>query len=197
MLAKLIMLVSEMFYNNKKLLIIFLLFFLSKANASYNEKIIFNLEKIDNLTFDFQQQINSKEEKGNCILEYPKKIFCKYNKANKKILVSNGNSLVIKTNNQAGYYRYPLDKTPLNLILDKEFLISKIKNLDARMVDENYINYTILENDNEINIFFDKKNLNLIGWQTLDVYQNLNVTFISNLKKNQNINQKIFDLPNP
>ena len=197
MLAKLIMLVSEMFYNNKKLLIIFLLFFLSKANASYNEKIVFNLEKIDNLTFDFQQQINGKEEKGNCILEYPKKIFCKYNKANKKILVSNGKSLVIKTNNQTGYYRYPLDKTPLNLILDKEFLISKIKNLNARVIDENYINYTILENDNEINIFFDKKNLNLIGWQTLDIYQNLNVTFISNLKKNQNINQKIFDLPNP
>ena len=191
------MLVSEMFYNNKQLLIIFLLFFLSKANASYNEKIVFNLEKIDNLTFDFQQQIDGKEEKGNCILEYPKKIFCKYNKANKKILVSNGKSLVIKTNNQTGYYRYPLDKTPLNLILDKEFLISKIKNLDARVVDENYINYTILENDNEINIFFDKENLNLIGWQTLDIYQNLNVTFISNLKKNQNINQKIFDLPNP
>mgnify|MGYP001248266532 CR=1 FL=1 len=34
-----------------------------------------------------------------------------------KILVSNGKSLVIKT--KVSYYRYPLSKTPLYLILDK------------------------------------------------------------------------------
>jgi len=181
----------------KKLLIIFLLFFLSKANANYDEKIISHLKKINNLTFNFQQQISGKEEKGNCVVEYPKKIFCEYNKTNKKILVSNGKSLVIKTNNQASYYRYPLDRTPLNLILDKEFLIDKIKKLDAKIVNENYVNYTILENDYEINIFFDNLNFNLVGWQTLDIYQNLNETFISNLEINQNIDQKIFNLPNP
>ena len=62
-----------------------------------------------------------KLENGNCTIEYPKKIFCKYNLKNKKVLVSNGRSLVIKTNNS--YYIYPLEKTPLNLILDKNFLI--------------------------------------------------------------------------
>ena len=153
------------------------------------------MKKINNLTFDFEQRINEKEEKGNCIIEYPKKIFCEYYKSNNKILVSNGKSLVIKTNNKGSYYRYPLDKTPLNLILDKEFLINKIINLDERIIEESYINYTILENDYEINIFFNKKNFNLVGWQTLDVYQNLNMTFISNLKKNQNVDKKIFNLP--
>jgi outer membrane lipoprotein-sorting protein len=58
-------------------------------------------------------------------LNYPKKIYCKYQKKN-KILVSNGKSLVIKT--KVSFYRYPLKKTPLNLILDKNFLIKKIKN---------------------------------------------------------------------
>ena len=47
-----------------------------------------------------------------------------------------------------------------------------------------------------INIFFNKQNFNLVGWQTLDIYQNLNMTFISNLKKNQKIDKKIFNLPN-
>ena len=51
-------------------------------------------------------------------------------KENNKILVSNGKSLVIKT--KVSYYRYPLDKTPLNLILDKKFLINKIYNLEER-----------------------------------------------------------------
>ncbi len=180
----------------KKIFIIFLLFLFSKANASNKEQIINDLKKINNLTFEFEQRINKKEEKGNCTIEYPKKIFCEYYKSNNKILISNGKSLVIKTNNQGSYYRYPLDQTPLNLILDKEFLINKIINLDERIVDENYINYTILENNYEINIFFDKQNFNLVGWQTLDIYQNFNMTFISNLKKNQKIDQKIFNLPN-
>ena len=181
----------------KKIFIIFLLFFFSKTNASFKEQIINDLKKLNNLTFEFEQRINEKEEKGNCTIEYPKKIFCEYSNSNNKILISNGKSLVIRTDNKGSYYRYPLDQTPLNLILNKEFLISKITNLDERIVDENYINYTILENNYEINIFFDKNNFNLVGWQTSDIYQNLNITFISNLKKNQNIDQKIFNLPNP
>ena len=180
----------------KKILIIFSLFFFSNASAFYKEQIIREFKKINNLAFDFEQKIGEKEEKGSCVIEYPKKIFCNYKKSNNKILVSNGKSLVIKTDNKGSYYRYPLDQTPLNLILDKEFLINKIIDLEERIVDERYINYTILENNYEINIFFDKKNFNLIGWQTLDIYQSLNMTFISNLKKNRIIDQKIFDLPN-
>ena len=180
----------------KKIFIISLLFFFSKVSASNKDQIINELKKINNLTFEFEQRINEKEEKGNCTIEYPKKIFCEYYESNNKILISNGKSLVIKTDNKGSYYRYPLDQTPLNLILDKEFLINKIIDLDERIIDESYINYTILENDYEINIFFNKKNFNLVGWQTLDIYQNLNMTFISNLKKNQKIDKKIFNLPN-
>ena len=181
----------------KKILIIFSLFFFSNAGAFYKEQIIKEFKKINNLAFNFEQKIDEKQEKGSCIIEYPKKIFCEYQKSNNKILVSNGKSLVVKTDNKASYYRYPLDQTSLNLILDKEFLINKITNSEEKIIDESYINYTILENNYEINIFFDKKNFNLIGWQTLDIFQNLNITFISNLKKNQMIDQKIFDLPNP
>ena len=45
-----------------------------------------------------------KIEKGECIISYPKKIFCSYDNTKKKIMVSNGKSLVIKnqTNNQYG-----------------------------------------------------------------------------------------------
>ena len=44
-------------------------------------------------------------------------------------------------------------------------------------------------------MFFDKKSLSLIGWQTEDIYQNLVVTFISSVKINQKIDDKIFILP--
>ena len=53
----------------------------------------------------------------------------------------------------------------------------------------------ILEKDNQINIFFDNNTFDLIGWQTKDVYQNLNITFFSSIKKNHIIDKNLFKLP--
>ncbi len=173
--------------------ILFLLILITNSNASNKEKIIENLKNTRNLDFNFEQNINGKIENGNCTIEYPKKIFCEYARSNNKILVSNGKSLVIKT--ITSYYRYPLNKTPLNLILDKDFLINKIKILEERIVDESFINYTIKEKDSEINIFFDRETFNLIGWQNTDIYQNFNITFLSSIRKNRIISKKIFKIP--
>ena len=165
------------------------------ALTSMREDIISKMEITNNLSFNFIQTVDDKSENGKCILEYPKKIYCEYDDANKKIIVSNGKSLVIKTSNKGSYYIYPLDKTPLEYLLDKEYLISKIQMLEPRNIDDKYLNFKIFENNNEINIFFDKKSLNLIGWQIEDIYQNLSVTFISSVKINQKINEKKFMLP--
>ena len=175
---------------------VYFLFFLlitSNCFANNKENIIANLKSTQNFNFDFEQNINGKIEKGNCVIEYPKKIYCEYDLSNKKILVSNGKSLIIKT--ISSYYKYPLDKTPLNLILDKSFLIEKINELSERIVDGNYINFTINEKDNEINIFFDADTFNLIGWQNTDIYQNFNITFFSSIKKNEFISKNLFKLP--
>ena len=179
----------------KKILITILLInFTNLAQGSIKENIINKLKKIDNLSFVFEQNINGKTENGNCIIEYPKKIFCKYKKFNDKILVSNGKSLVIKTKS-GSYYRYSIKKTPLNYILDKNFLINEIQNLEGRMIDNKFINFKILIEGNEINIFFDSNNYNLIGWQTLDIYQNLSITYINSLKSNQILEKNFFKLP--
>ena len=165
----------------------------SITQASDREKIIENLQKTENLNFKFEQNINGKIENGYCTIQYPKKIFCNYVKNNDKTLISNGKSLVIKT--KSSFYRYPLNKTPLNLILDKKFLIKKINNSNEKIIDNSYINYSIIENDNEINIFFDNKTHNLIGWQTKDVYQNTNTTYLSSIQINQQIEKNLFKLP--
>ena len=54
---------------------------------------------------------------------------------------------------------------------------------------------SIEESNQTLNIFFDKNNYNLIGWQTEDIYQNLTITYIYDLKVNQNIEDEIFKLP--
>ena len=175
----------------------FLIFFLfmctSISNAEVKEKIIQNLKDTKNLDFKFEQNVNGKIENGNCTIEYQKKIFCEYARSNNKILVSNGKSLVIKT--RTSYYRYPLKKTALNLILDKNFLINKIYDLEERIVDNSLINFTIKEGDNEINIFFDKQTYDLVGWQNTDIYQNFNITFLSSIRKNRVLSKNLFEIP--
>ena len=175
---------------------IFLIFFfllntVEYSHASVKNKIINNLIKTENLTFEFKQTINEKTEEGNCIIEYPKKLFCSYNNINKKIMVSNGKSLAIKNQASNQYYLYPLKRTPLVLILDKNYLISQIKNLEARTIENKYLNFTLVKNNNKINIFFDNQTLNLIGWQTEDIYQNLVITFIYKVELNQKIEDYI------
>ena len=132
-------------------------------------------------------------EKGNCTIQYPKKIYCEYDSSNRKILVSNGKSLVIKS--KTSYYLYPLKDTPLNLILDKDFLLQKISIMEEKLINEEFINYKFVEDNNEINIFFSRKNYNLIGWQTIDIYQNLNNTYLSSITKNQKLKKNLFKLP--
>ena len=182
-----------MCFNKNIFFIIVFTFCVNNVSASIKENIINKLKNIENISFNFEQNINGKIENGYCTIKYPKKIYCKYNLGNQKILVSNGKSLVIKT--LSSYYLYPLEKTPLNSILDKDFLLNKIKSLGERNVGENFINYKFVENENEINLFFDKKTFNLIGWQTIDLYQNISITYLSSIKRNQKLEKELFILP--
>ena len=177
------------------LIIIFILNFYNPSFSSIKENIVSQLKITNNLSFDFVQTINKKNENGKCIIKYPKKIWCAYDNSKKKIIVSDGKSLVIKNFNSGSYYIYPLKKTPLEFLLDKEYLVSKINTLKSKEVDNKYIHFKILENNSEINIFFNKDDFNLVGWQTIDVYQNLSITFISSVKINQVIDDDFFVLP--
>ena len=178
----------------KYILILFLSFFFYNSSfASTKEKIIENFKKINNLSFNFNQTIDGKDERGSCIIKYPKKIYCNYK--NSKLLISNGKSLVIINNRSKQYYRYSLESTPLNIILDKKLLINKIKDLPGKKINEKYFNFEIKNKQNIINIYFNNKNYDLLGWQTEDIFQNLAVTFIYDIKINQKINEKIFKLP--
>ena len=187
------MLGREMFFNKNIFFLLFLLLFSHEVSASIKQEILYNLEEIDNLQFNFEQNINGKTENGICIIEYPKKIHCKYNSNNNKILVSNGKSLVIKTS--SSYYVYPLKKTTLDFILNKKFILKKIADSEEQIVNEKYVNFLLTEGENQINIFFDINSLNLIGWQTLDIYQNLVITYISSVIKNQKMKKNLFRIP--
>ena len=119
--------------------------------------------------------------------EYPKK---------KKSIITNGKKLAIIKRRYKKIYYYPLKKTPLFYLLNKENILNVIQNYEPLFISSNIIEYELTDdNSNKMNIFFDKNSLNLSGWKTIDVYQNEVVFQINNLEKNININENQFKLP--
>ena len=175
------------------LILIFFLFF-NNSYGSIKVEILENLKIINNLTFNFEQIINGKNQSGKCIIEYPKKIFCSYNLKVKKILISNGKSLIVKNITSKQIYHYPLKKTPLELLLDKDFLINELKNSTNNFSEEKNYVLSIKKENIFVKLFFNSKSYDLVGWETEDIYQNKVVTNLFNLKKNQIIDKKIFQI---
>ena len=178
--------------------LIFILIFFYPLNifASSKQLIKNKLEETDNISFKFIQKIGKKTEQGECIISYPKKIFCKYDDIYNKVLVSNGKSLVINSKKITNYLRYQLKDTPLDLILDKKFLLDKLDNVEIIRENDETFSFEIKHNNNLLNIFFDKDSYDIKGWTTTDVYLNTVETKLLNIETNKMIDKKLFRVQN-
>ena len=178
--------------------IIFILIFFYPLNifASSKQLIKNKLEETDNISFKFIQKIGGKTEQGECIISYPKKIFCKYDDIYNKVLVSNGQSLVINSKKIKNYLRYQLKDTPLDLILDKKFLLGKLDQVDTIKESDDTFSFKIVHNNNLLNIFFDKISYEIKGWTTTDIYLNEVETRLSYIETNIMIDDRLFRIQN-
>ena len=174
--------------------IIFIIIFFYPLNifASSKDLIKNKLEQTNNISFKFIQKIGKKIEQGECIISYPKRILCKYDDINNKILVSNGRSLVVNSNKIKNYLRYKLKDTPLDLILDKKFLLDELNQVEVVQENNETFSFEIIHNNNLLNIFFDKKNYEIKGWTTTDIYQNRVETKLFNIEINIMIDENLF-----
>ena len=175
----------------KYILILMLLIPLSSFASTKNE-IKEKLEKTENIYFKFKQKINDKVESGECKLSYPKKIYCLYDDIYKKVLVSNGRSLIINSKKIKNYYIYKLKDTPLDLILDKKYLIKKIESINKIEENNDTFFFEIEHNKNLVTIFFDKKRFDIQGWSTVDIYQNKVETKLFEVETNLMIGDNIY-----
>ena len=178
--------------------IIFILIFFYPLNilASSKQLIKNKLEETDNISFKFIQKIGKKTEQGKCIISYSKKILCKYDDIYNKIFVSNGRSLVINSKKIKNYLRYQLKDTPLDLILDKKFLLNKLDEVETIKENDETFSFKIVHNNNLLNIYFDKISYEIKGWTTTDIYLNKVETKLSNIEINIMIDERIFRVQN-
>ena len=178
----------------KKIAIITVLF-LSSVSLSANEKdeIILKLNNLNSMEFTFEQLVNEKIEKGNCLLEFPGKLKCNYFDDKKKELVINNKRLAITQKRYNKTYHYPISKSPFINILYKDKLLEIIELSELELSDQ--IIELIYIGDNEITVFFDKKNLNLKGWEIKDQYNN-NINFsLKIVAKNDVFKKGTFKVP--
>ena len=174
---------------------IFLIIILLPVNLSAGEKdqIINQLNNLNSLEFTFNQTVNNKTEKGSCLLEFPGKLKCNYFDDKKKELVINNKKLAITQKIYNKTYYYPISKSPFLNILYKDKLLEIVQSGKLRRTDQ--MIKLIYLSDNEITVFFDRKTLDLKGWQIIDQYNN-NINFSLNIiAKNDVFKKGTFKIP--
>ena len=184
------MLVNVKFFKK-----IFLIFILLSANlyASEKDQIIAQLNNLNSLEFTFNQIINDKTEKGSCLLEFPGKLKCDYFDDKKKELIINKKRLAITQKRYNKTYYYPISKSPFLDILYKEKLLEIVQSGELEISGQ--IIKLIYVGDNEITVFFDRKTLDLKGWQIIDQYNN-SINFSLNIvAKNDVFKKGTFKIP--
>jgi len=186
------MLVNVKFFK-KIFLISFFLLKTTSLLADEKEQIVAQLNSLNSLEFTFDQLINEKTEKGSCLLEFPGKLKCNYFDDKKKELIINDKRLAITQKRYNKTYYYPISKSPFLNILYKDKLLEIIRSGELEFTDQ--IIKLVYFGDNEITVFFDKKNLDLKGWKIKDQYNN-NINFSLNITaKNDVFKKGTFKVP--
>ena len=170
-----------------------LIFFCVNVEGSEKERIIENLKKINSIKFNFTQITNDITENGNCLIVYPKKMRCLYEE-DKEIIV-NDDYLFLINKRENKNYNYNIKDTPLGVMLDKENIIEKLSKVEKfNKIDKNIIAIIDLNSQESIEIYFNFKEMNIVGWKIKN-YDKSNLEFLmKNISININTNEK-FEIP--
>ena len=161
--------------------------------GSEKKKIIDQLKILSSIEFTFKQLINDREEEGNCFLVFPGKLKCEYFDNKQKELIINNKRLSITQKRYNKTYHYPISKSPFLNILYKDKLLEIVNN--GKIEKSDSIIRLVYSDANEIAVLFDKKNLELKGWEIKDQYNN-NIIFLLNIvSKNDTYPKSTFKLP--
>ena len=186
------MLVNVKFFKKIFSLSFFLLITTSLL-ANEKNQIVAQLNSLNSLEFTFDQLINEKTEKGSCLLEFPGKLKCNYFDDKEKELVINNKRLAITQKRYNKTYHYPISKSPFLNILYKDKLLEIVQL--GKLEVNNQIIKLIYFGDNKITVFFNKKNLDLKGWEIKDQYNN-NINFSLNIiARNDSYKRDTFKVP--
>jgi outer membrane lipoprotein-sorting protein len=162
--------------------------------ADEKQSIIKQLLEINNFTFNFEQITQGKIETGSCVLVFDNKLKCTYIDDKQKEIIINNKKLVVIQKRYDKIYFYPISKSPFLKILNKNSLISLVRESNLELNDKIDLIY-LDEKKKKFTVFFEKKNYDLIGWKIQDKFQNEIYFSLEIQNKNTEINNDLFKIP--
>jgi len=182
-----------LFFRKFFLVLLFISFSFS-LSANQKDQIVTQLNNLNSLEFTFDQLVNEKLEKGSCLLEFPGKLKCEYFDNKQKELIINNKRLAITQKKYNKTYHYPISKSPFLNILYKDKLLEIVESGKLELTEQ--LIKLIYLSENKIIVFFDRKTLDLKGWEIIDQYNN-NINFSLNIvSKNDAYKKDTFKIPN-
>lgn len=159
---------------------------------SEKSNILKKLSNLDSIRFDFTQYTNEKIEKGECILLFPRKLKCTYSDDKQKEMIINGDRMSITQKRYDKTYYYPISKSALIQILDKDKLFNMIEKSRLVMDGEKI---KLVGSNEEIIILFENKEFNLVGWEINDKFNNITKFIIKVKMINEKLDEDEFKIP--
>ena len=119
---------------------------------------------------------------------------CLYEAEDKEIVV-NDDYLFLINRGENKNYNYNIKDTPLGVMLDKENIIEKLSKVEKfNKIDKNIIAIIDLNSQESIEIYFNSKEMNIVGWKIKN-YDKSSLEFLmKNISTNINTNEK-FEIP--
>ena len=167
-----------------------------QSNQTAVKAISRNFESVPTMTGEFIQfGPNGEQTGGKFFLQRPGKIRFNYEDPSPITVVSNGRTLAVNNKKLKTWNYYPLDKTPLSLLLAKRIKINdkSIRSVDARDdITTVVMGDKQIFGDSEITMLFDPKTQDLRQWTIKDAQGKETSVMIFNVKKNVKIPGKYF-----
>lgn len=165
------------------------------ALSDEKENIKNKLLNIHSIEFNFEQNTSNKLETGKCLLLFPKKLKCVYSDSKQKELIINKNMMAITQKRYNKTYFYPISKSLFVKILSKNELIQLINNSNLSIYKD-ILKLTSLDAHNQsIDLIFNKKNYDLMGWETKDKFNNKVTFLIDIISTNKAFDDRQFIIP--
>ena len=168
----------------------------ASPEAEVAKEISNHFTTVPTMTGEFIQFGPDGEQTGGTFyIHRPGKIRFNYEDPSPIMVVSNGKTLAVNNKKLKTWSYYPLDKTPLSLLLSNEI---KIEDKSVRSVETNEdVTRVVMGDknifgDSEITLLFDPQSYDLRQWTIKDAQGKETSVMIFNVEKNIPLNQKLF-----
>ena len=132
-------------------------------------------------------------KRGKIFLNLPGKLRIDYIEPDDLLITSNGFWLTVQNKKLKQTNNIPLERTPLNLFLNKKFNFEDNSNIKFK-IENNVITLTFFEDQKEskFELEFNSNPLRLRKWVIIDEFENKTSVMLQNIKMDVKLSNKIF-----